>query len=399
MAGGRASRGDIGVMRDELVRTGKRFLSDIGRDDVAGMSAELAYRFLFAIFPFGIFVAALTAFVAQSVGIQDPTGQIMGGISDNLPPDVANAVKPQLEQVIGTMRPGLLTFGAILAVWAATGGTNALIKAMNRAFEAEEHRPLVPRYALAIGLTLLASLGILVAFVTLVGASLLTGQVVQQLHLDQGLVNVIGLARWPFVFALVALAAAILYKLAPAVGLPFRWCLAAGCVFALGWIVMTGVFALYVANFGNYSNTYGALGGVIVLMLWFYLSAFVLVAAAALMAAALKETSPESIRRTEPAAATEGADETGGARKGDKAGWNAPVPAARAIVAVPMPGPHAGALAALSASRSPRRRRVIRWPKPSPPEDWALAASVAGFGASLGVLVAALIEGPRVRRG
>src|SRR5262245_18011544 len=213
-------------MRDDLVRIGKRFVSDVQRDDVAGMSAELAYRFLFAIFPFVIFVAALTAFIAGAVGVQDPTGQIMGAVSDNLPPDVASAVEPQIRAVIGTTRPSLLTLGAILALWAATGGTNALMKAMNRAFEVQENRSLVPRYALAIGLTLLASIGLLVAFGTIVGASLLTSQVVQQLGLDQSVVDTIGLARWPIVFVLVALAAAILYKLAPAVGLPFRWCLA-----------------------------------------------------------------------------------------------------------------------------------------------------------------------------
>src|SRR5690242_19872064 len=107
--------------KDKAVRVLKRFASDIGRDDVDGLSAELAYRFLFAIFPFGIFVAALTAFVAQAFGIEDPTGRILGSLSDNLPADVANGIRPQLEAVIGKTQPGLLTFGAIAALWAATG--------------------------------------------------------------------------------------------------------------------------------------------------------------------------------------------------------------------------------------------------------------------------------------
>src|SRR5689334_13878569 len=150
-------------MRDTAVRIGKRLLAEVKRDDVPGMSAELAYRFLFAVFPFGIFVAALTAFVASWVGIDDPTQKIVGAVSDNLPPDIAGAIAPQIQAVIGTTRPGLLTFGAIAALWAASGGTNALIKAMNKAYEVEEDRPLVPRYGLAIGLTLLATIGILVA--------------------------------------------------------------------------------------------------------------------------------------------------------------------------------------------------------------------------------------------
>ena len=281
-------------MRDLAIRVGKRFLADVQRDDIAGLAAELAYRFLFAIFPFGIFVAALTAFVATAVGMTDPTGQILGAIGDNLPPDVAKAVKPQLEAVIGTARPGLLTVGALAALWAATGGTNALIKAMNRAYEVEETRPLIPRYALAIGLTLLASLGLIVAFVSIVGASLLTSEVVQQLRLDPALVGLITLLRWPVVFAMLAAAVGVLYKLAPNIDLPWRWSLIGGAIFAVGWLVATALFALYVANFANYANTYGALGGVIVLLLWFYLSGVILVGAAALVATILKETQPET---------------------------------------------------------------------------------------------------------
>src|SRR3982751_3090098 len=111
-------------MRDDLLRIGKRVISGVQRDDVAGMAAELAYRFLFAIFPFGIFVAALSAFIANAVGFKDPTGEIMGALGDNLPPHLAAGVKPQLEAVLGTTRPGLLTIGAVTALWAATGGTN-----------------------------------------------------------------------------------------------------------------------------------------------------------------------------------------------------------------------------------------------------------------------------------
>ena len=107
-------------------------------------------------------------------------------------------------------------------------------------------------------------------------------------------------------FVLVSVAVAVLYKLAPNARIPFRWCLAGGALFAVGWLIATGVFGLYVANFGSYANTYGALGGVIVLMLWFYLSAFILVGAAALIAVVLKETRPAVVEpRQASAKATE----------------------------------------------------------------------------------------------
>jgi membrane protein len=279
-------------MRDQLERIGKRFLSDFQRDDAAGLATELAYRFLFALFPFGIFVAALTAFVATAIGMDDPTGKILGAVGDNLPAQLAAGIRPQLEAVIGTQRPGLVTIGALAALWAATGGTNALIKALNRAWEVEETRPLIPRYAIAIGLTLLASVGLIVSFVSIVGVSLLSREVINLLGLDSAAVDIVGLLRWPAVLVLLSLAVGVLYHFAPNFRAPWHWCLAGGALFSVAWLVATGLFALYVANFGNYANTYGALGGVIVLMLWLYLTGLILVAAAGLVAAALKELHP-----------------------------------------------------------------------------------------------------------
>lgn len=380
-------------MRDQLERIGRRFIGDVQRDDVAGLAAELAYRFLFAVFPFGIFVAALTAFVANAIGFADPTSQIMGAVGDNLPAQIASGVRPQLEAVIGTSRPGLLTFGAIAALWAATAGTNALIKAMNRAWEVEETRPLVPRYGTAIGLTLLASVGIIASFVTIVGASLLTTEVVRTLRLDQSVVDGVNLLRWPLVFVLLSGAVAILYHWAPNFRAPWRWCLAGGALFSFAWILATGLFALYVANFANYANTYGALGGVIVLMLWFYLSALILVAAAALLAATLKELHPTAVRqgRAERGVARGGiTTEPGPARERDQSreggGPARPEPELRPtrVAAGAMPLPARGA-----ARRPDRMSRV---------EDWAFAGVVTAIGATIGAVVSWLLGTQRTER-
>jgi membrane protein len=371
-------------MRDQLTRIGKRFLGDAQRDDVAGLAAELAYRFLFAVFPFGIFVAALTAFIAGAVGFADPTSQIIGAVGDNLPKDIAAGIRPQLEAVIGTTRPGLLTIGAVAALWAATGGTNALIKAMNRAYEVEETRRLVPRYALAIGLTLLGSIGLLVAFVTIVGASLLTGQVVATLHLDQTIVDLIGLLRWPIMFALLSAAVGVLYHFAPNFRTPWRWCFVGGAIFSTGWLLATGLFALYVANFANYSNTYGALGGVIVLMLWFYISALILVAAAALVAATLKELQPAKVEAGRRAA-EQGADPAelaGGASGGGGATTLSALPAATAAAA-----------SGLAAGRRARRVRKVDAEPASSPGQWAVAGVAIAVGVALGSMAARIVGG------
>ena len=400
-------------MRDQLQRIGKRFIGDFQRDDAAGLAAELAYRFLFAVFPFGIFVAALTAFVANAVGFADPTSQIMGAVGDNLPAQIASGVRPQLEAVIGTSRPGLLTFGAIAALWAATGGTNALIKAMNRAWEVDETRPLLPRYGTAIGLTLLASVGLIASFVTIVGASLLTTQVVTALHLDQGVVDAVNLLRWPLVFVLLSIAVAILYHWAPNFRAPWRWCLVGGAIFSVAWILATGLFALYVANFANYANTYGALGGVIVLMLWFYLSALILVAGAALVAATLKELHPTVVRqgRVERGVASGGVTTEPGPAGERGRQEPAPRPAAAPVGAMPPRAlaPQPSAMAAASASTRPsaiapatpppaRRRFARRSYRMSGPEDWAFAGVVTAIGATVGAAISWLLGTQRTQR-
>src|SRR4051794_27535862 len=114
--------------------------------DLTGLSAEMAYRFLFALFPFALFLASVATFGAGLIGLGDPTGRIVDGLGDNLPPELAGTVRAELEQVLGQQRPGLATIGALLGLWAATTGTMTVIKAMNRAYDVKEDRPLIGRY-------------------------------------------------------------------------------------------------------------------------------------------------------------------------------------------------------------------------------------------------------------
>src|SRR3954447_371187 len=268
--------------------------------DLTGLSAEMAYRFLFALFPFALFLAAVAAAVSGVLGFGDPTGRIIDGLGDNLPPDLAGPVRAELEQVIGQGRPGLATLGALVALWAATTGTMTVIKAMNRTYDVREDRPLVGRYLLGLGLTVAGSIGIVLAFVTIVGGALLTQQLVGQLGVEAAW-PIISLLRWPLVFGLLVLATAVMYRVGPNLTPSWRSALAGAVVFAVGWLVATGAFALYVANVADYGATYGALGGVIVLMIWLYLTGLMLLVGAEIVAILTHRREPELIefRRTE----------------------------------------------------------------------------------------------------
>jgi membrane protein len=304
------------ALTDRPVSFGATLWQRAREHDVTGLSAEMAYRFLFALFPFALFLASVAAFVAGLLGLGDPTGRIIDGLGDNLPPALAGNVRQELEQVLGQQRPGVATVGALIALWAATTGTMTVIKAMNRAYEVHEDRPLVRRYLLGLGLTVAGSIGIIIAFVTIVGGALLTEQLVGRLGLH-GAWEAITLLRWPLVFALLVFAAAIVYRVGPNLTPSWRTALTGAAVFAIGWLVATVAFALYVANVANYGATYGTLGGVIVLMVWLYLTGMALLVGAEVVAILVRRTEPERIEARQAeisakaeAAAAEVADRT-----------------------------------------------------------------------------------------
>ena len=274
-----------------------RFIHDLQEHDVGGLSAEMAYRFLFAVFPFGLFVAAMGSVVAGWLHIDDPAARIVAALGDNLPQQIATAVQPELERLLTTAQTGLVFLGVLAALWSATGGTNALSKGIHRAYGVKEQRPFVVRYAIALGLTVLGAIGMIAAFVTIIGGAMVTEKLAEQLGLGAVAFTVLQWLRWPAVFVVLVAAVAILYRYASSVVVPWRWILAGAGVFAVGWLIATALLAFYVMNVANYGATYGSLGGVIAMMIWFYVTAAMLIVGAEVTAALTHERSPDSIRR------------------------------------------------------------------------------------------------------
>ena len=260
-----------------------RYVKQILDHDVPGLAAELAYRFMFATFPFAIFVVALSGFMAGWLGIADPSSRIIGVIGNSLPSDLIGPVKDQLEQALAETQPQLLSVGAVVTLYAATGGMDTLMKAMNRAYGVPERRPLVVRMALAALLTVLGGVAVVVSFVAVVGGTLVTQRLIDGIGLGH-VWPALSLLRWPMTLVLLVAAVTALLRYAPNFRTPWRPAAIAATVFAVVWLAVTYGFGLYVARFASYGATYGALAGVIVLMLWFYLTAFVLLCAAELAA-------------------------------------------------------------------------------------------------------------------
>lgn len=278
-------------------RIRERLIRSVKEDDPSGLSAEIAYRFLFAVFPFGLFVAALGSFAPTYLGVDNPADEIIRGLGDNLPPSIADAIRPELQHLLSSARPDLVSIGAIAALWAATGGTNALVKGMHRAYDVAEIRPFLLRYVVAIGLTLLGAIGVILSFVTIIGGAILTEQIAARLGLGSMSSTILWILRWPAVFIVLTLAVSFLYRYGPSVVVPWRWIVAGASLFAAGWLVATAALGFYVGNVADYGATYGSLGAVIVLMLWFYVTAALMIFGAEVTAALAHELTPHAIQR------------------------------------------------------------------------------------------------------
>ena len=190
----------------------------------------------------------------------------------------------------------MLSAGALLTLYAAVSGTRSLMKAMNRAFGVSETRPLALRIGLAALLTLLGGIALAIAFVAIAGGTLITHRLTGHSGLRE-LWPLINAVRWLASFVILVAAVAALLRFAPDFRTPWRWAFLSATAFAVVWLIVTYAFGVYVASFASYAATYGALATVIVLMLWFYLSAFVLVCAAELAGLLVRLRSPGMLPR------------------------------------------------------------------------------------------------------
>lgn len=259
-----------------LIGFSRDLIRNVGERDIMGSAAELAFRFLFALFPFFIFLAALSGFVARWLNINDPAHRLVTQLGDVLPADAAAVVERNLEGVFESNSAGLLSFGAIVALWAASSGTKTVLKEIDRAYHASGERPFLRKQVLGFTLTLLGGVAFLVATVVLIVGQVVGHEIASAIGFGDAGATLVTLARIPVVLVILVVTITFIYRVAPNAPVTVRQVLPGAVLFVVLWLLATLGFAIYVANFGAYEATYGALGSVIVLMTWLYLSALML---------------------------------------------------------------------------------------------------------------------------
>lgn len=257
----------------------KRTYDEINNDNVLGLAAQLAFYFLLGLVPAIVCVLALTSFLPTNV-----LGDFLERLSGFAPPDVVQILRDQLTSLGNGNDSGVLTVGLALALWSTSAAMVSIIDALNRAYDIEEGRPWWKVRLTAVLLTV----GIAIFIVAALSLVLIGPGLVDRLATAAGLgptfAAVWNVLRWPVSFALVALCIGVIFYFAPDAEQDWEWITPGAVLATILWLVASVGFKVYVANFGNYNESYGSLGGVIVLMLWFYISALAVLTGAELNA-------------------------------------------------------------------------------------------------------------------
>ena len=264
----------------------KRTISEISADDVLGLAAQMAYYFLFALVPAIVCVIALTSFLPFS-SIQE----LISSISRFAPADVVQILRDQLSEIGQGADSGVFTFGLLVAIWSSSAAMVSIISALNTAYDIEEARPWWKVRLTAILLTLGTAIFIVVAFALIMVGPTLVDRVASMVGLGPTFTSVWNVMRWPVAFSLIAVGIGLIYYFAPDAEQDWEWITPGAVVATILWLVASLGFKFYIANFADYNETYGSLGGVIILMLWFYITALAILAGAE-MNAEIEHASP-----------------------------------------------------------------------------------------------------------
>lgn len=251
----------LSFFRDLYVRTKD--------DDVQGLASQLAYFFLLSLFPALVFLITLLGYLPIH------THNILEFLEQYAPKEAMKLINENVHKILEHENGGLLSFGLIGTLWAASNAINAVMRAFNRAYDTKETRSFITTRALSIVLTIGMIFVIIFALLLPVFGNIIGTALFKTFGLPEGFWSIWSVVRLFVSFLILFLTFAFVYKFAPNQRLRPREVVSGALFATFGWVIVSYLFAFYVEHFGNYANTYGGLGGIIILMLWFYLTAWV----------------------------------------------------------------------------------------------------------------------------
>jgi membrane protein len=253
---------------DIFKKAGKSFIAD----DCIGLSQQVAFSALLAFLPTVILVIGVLGLFGPG-----PFNSLEHFIGSVAPKSVVDIIDLAKEDAAHNKSGSALalTLAVVLAFWAATGAMSSVVKAVNRAYEYVETRPVWKVRLISLGLVLATGLVLVGTFLLIIFGGNLGDAIARRTPLDGGFKVFWNIARWPVAFVAVLLFLELIYYVAPnRESRTWRWLTPGAIVGSLAWLGLSGLFALYTSYSSSYNRTYGSLAGGIILVLWLYYSAW-----------------------------------------------------------------------------------------------------------------------------
>ena len=251
----------------EVVR---RTASEVNDDNCVGLAAQLAFYFFLALFPTLLFLVALLGYLP----VDRAFATLLTALGPVAPAEMIELLRGQIAALRQGSDASLLTFGIIGAIWSSSAATVAIIDAMNRAYDVDEWRPWWKRRLVAVALTIGLGIFIVSALLFLLAGPEVVRWAADVFGFAPALALVWQFVRWPLIVGLVILGIDLVYHFAPNIQRDWTWLTPGSVLATVLWIASSLAFKAYITRFADFNATHGAIGGVIVVLLWFYVSSF-----------------------------------------------------------------------------------------------------------------------------
>ena len=248
----------------------KKTLREFTKDQCPDLAAALTYYSVLSIFPALLALVSLLGIFGDA---QKTTAALLDIVQGIAPGETVNTMRPVVEDLASSSAAGFtLVLGLLTALWSASGYVGAFGRAMNRVYEVDEGRPFLKLRGTMLGVTVVNLLIVVVLAAMLVLSGPVAESVGNVIGLGGAFLTVWNIAKWPVMLVLVIAAIAILYYATPNVKQPkFRWMSMGSAIAVVVFLLASLAFGFYVANFNSYNKTYGAIGGVIIALLWLWI--------------------------------------------------------------------------------------------------------------------------------
>jgi membrane protein len=259
-----------------LVDFFKLTYKEMNEDHVMAFAGNLTYKGLFATFPFFTFLLSLLGLFNAT----DLVNTMVDKLSGVAPQSTTKFIEGQLLGITQSQAESAFTFGAIisilLALWGVSGASRSVMEAMNVMYEVKEDRPFWKVYGLSIFMSLAVIVLLVGALVLVIFGESIGVRVADLVGLGAVFATLWSIVQWPVVALVVLFAFALIYYFAPAAKQRFRWISPGSILAFVFWLIFSLLFSLYASIAGSYNETYGSLAGVIILMLYVYYSALIM---------------------------------------------------------------------------------------------------------------------------